>query len=761
MRRRNFIATLPLAASAPALAQDRAPARPRDAAPETPQPWADIAAAPAMALAAAGSRWLRVVGTAEIDSFGDAVEGSTHLLRFTEDCTVRHDPARLVLPNNGQPLLASPGDCMTAVSLGSGRWIVVSYQPATVFAKLDRRPSKGGAPYRLAIGSDPANSFPDFAVDGAYERVKTVMKSIILADPGDTTEVGAIGASGSPASAAAWTGYAPLHINYAYAPQVALDLQGAPSMATYNGRFAQEYFFQLETPTPTARGGGIAWGVTMPGQVVPYDRMWLRNYGLVLPGRAAFEDSGFRFGYNYAAGAQAGRVYNHIFAPGPVNWGDVSGWGNLSLVASDEATGCAVIAIRRNGALGTGHDWMYSLAADELRLHTVKGDVRTPRWGVPVEDGHLWPVQPRAVDLGSAARPVRTLFTDRLDVRRAARGPAAFIQSEQPDHEGEVLALSSVRPPSPDFDLISASSGDETVARFDGAGGAAIRGAWTGDGAGHAVMLEWADGNPHTEDRVGWSVVIEDGRIRRATPLDPPSAVIGVVSARPSVVANAAWSAWGGKHLADDFGRPLTRPVEHLRWTQPVMHTQEVERTRMVRTRVRQPRREAMEVTETVPQLVEQDGRWVRRQVESHRTVERPVLTTVALHTEGGLPELDALGAPATAEAPVYEEVEVERPETYLETVQVQVGETCHCYPAHAIPSGVEPPPHAERVVLHEHVLNPAFDPQQPYVARQARPEWDAVSLFGPERLRRGEPTGERWIFMRRISPAVEEWLVR
>ena len=761
MRRRNFLATLPLAASAPALAQDKAPGRRAETAADAPQPWIDVAAAPAMALGAAGSRSLRVIGTARIESFGDAEEGATRLLRFAGDCVLVHHPERLALPNNGQELLASAGDCMSAVSLGAGRWVVVSYQPATVFAKLDRRPSQGGRPYRLAIGGDPNGGFPDFAVDGAYERVKTVAKSIILADPGDTTEVGAIGASGSAASATVWTGYCPLHINYAYAPQIPLDIKGAPGNATYNGRFAQEYFFQVETPTPTARGGGIAWGTTMPGQIVPYDRMWLRNYGLVLPGRAAFEDSGHPYGYNYGQVAQGGRNYNHIFAPGPVNWGDVPGWGNLSLVASDEATGCSAIAIRRNGALGTGHDWMYSLAADELRLHTVKNDVRTARWGVPVEGGHLWPVQPRTVDVGSAARPVRTVFTDRIDVRRAAKGPAAYIESGQPDAGGEVLALAARRAPSADFDLISARSGDEMVARFDGAGGAAIRGAWTGDGAGQAVMLEWADGNPDTEDRVGWSVVAEKGKIRRAGPLDPPSEVIGVVSARPSVLANAAWSAWGGKHLTDDFGRPVTRPVEHLRWTQPVMRTQEVERTRMAPATVRQARRRAVEVVEQIPQLAEEDGRWVRRPVESRRVVERPVLIAVALHAADGRPELDASGAPLMADAPVYEDVETLQPETYTETVSVQVGETCHCHPAHAIPDGLQPPADAERVVLHEPVLNPDFDPARGYVARQARPEWDAVSLFGPERVRRGERAGERWVFMRQVSPNVDEWLVR
>ena len=57
--------------------------------------------------------------------------------------------------------------------------------------------------------------------------------------------------------------------------------------------------------------------------------------------------------------------------------------------------------------------------------------------------------------------------------------------------------------------------------------------------------------------------------------------------------------------------------------------------------------------------------------------------------------------------------------------------------------------------------LNPAYDPDQEYVNREQRPEWDCVGLMGKLRIRKGQPTGSRWIKMRDISDSVEEWLVR
>jgi hypothetical protein len=64
-------------------------------------------------------------------------------------------------------------------------------------------------------------------------------------------------------------------------------------------------------------------------------------------------------------------------------------------------------------------------------------------------------------------------------------------------------------------------------------------------------------------------------------------------------------------------------------------------------------------------------------------------------------------------------------------------------------------------VVQQRRKLNPAYDPDQEYVSREQRPEWDCVGLMGKLRIRKGQPTGSRWIKMRDISDSVEEWLVR
>jgi hypothetical protein len=57
--------------------------------------------------------------------------------------------------------------------------------------------------------------------------------------------------------------------------------------------------------------------------------------------------------------------------------------------------------------------------------------------------------------------------------------------------------------------------------------------------------------------------------------------------------------------------------------------------------------------------------------------------------------------------------------------------------------------------------LNPAYDSEMEYISREDRPEWDCVGLMGKLRIRKGQPTGSRWIKMRDINDSVEEWLVR
>lgn len=150
-------------------------------------------------------------------------------------------------------------------------------------------------------------------------------------------------------------------------------------------------------------------------------------------------------------------------------------------------------------------------------------------------------------------------------------------------------------------------------------------------GADYAEYFEWADGNPDNEDRRGYPVVLEGGKIRKAKAGEEP---IGVISSRPSVVGDAAPSMWAQKYLKDDFGAYL------------------------------------------------------------------------------------------------YEDKEVENED-------------------------------GEIIIEKYKILNPDYDPEQQYVSREDRPEWDAVGLVGKLRIRKGLPVGAKWIKLRDISDAVEEWLVR
>jgi hypothetical protein len=64
-------------------------------------------------------------------------------------------------------------------------------------------------------------------------------------------------------------------------------------------------------------------------------------------------------------------------------------------------------------------------------------------------------------------------------------------------------------------------------------------------------------------------------------------------------------------------------------------------------------------------------------------------------------------------------------------------------------------------IIQQRRKLNPVYDSNQEYVSREERPEWGCVGLMGKLRIRKGQPTGSRWIKMRNISDSVEEWLVR
>lgn len=101
---------------------------------------ANIASAATVDLGAAVGRIVDVTGTTTITSFGTVAAGIWRIVRFTVVLTLTHNATSLILPG-GASITTAAGDCLIALSLGSGNWLVPFYQNASV------------VPYEIASGT--------------------------------------------------------------------------------------------------------------------------------------------------------------------------------------------------------------------------------------------------------------------------------------------------------------------------------------------------------------------------------------------------------------------------------------------------------------------------------------------------------------------------------------------------------------------------------------------------------------------------------
>ena len=80
-------------------------------------------------------------------------------------------------------------------------------------------------------------------------------------------------------------------------------------------------------------------------------------------------------------------------------------------------------------------------------------------------------------------------------------------------------------------------------------------------GNDYAEYLEWADGNPNNEERIGLFVTLDgDEKIKIASNNDD---IIGVISSTPGVIGNSAEQEWHGKYLKDIYGRKIVNNDSH------------------------------------------------------------------------------------------------------------------------------------------------------------------------------------------------------
>lgn len=90
----------------------------------------------------------------------------------------------------------------------------------------------------------------------------------------------------------------------------------------------------------------------------------------------------------------------------------------------------------------------------------------------------------------------------------------------------------------------------ETLGRDPSAGGVASF--WDVGGADYAEYFEWEDGNPTSEDRVGYFVSLSIEKIKKA---NDSTNVIGITSGNAGVIGDSAFLSWHGASERDKFGR--------------------------------------------------------------------------------------------------------------------------------------------------------------------------------------------------------------
>ena len=129
-------------------------------------------------------------------------------------------------------------------------------------------------------------------------------------------------------------------------------------------------------------------------------------------------------------------------------------------------------------------------------------------------------------------------------------------QNSNGSYTGDIYQAIAHRSASSAYRFLRCFSGNATdvEAFIAGDGNAYADGSWNGGGADYAEYFEWADGNTDNEDRRGYTVVLDNNKIRKATSDDNPSVIIGVISGNPSMVGDSDVEQWKHKYQRDDYG---------------------------------------------------------------------------------------------------------------------------------------------------------------------------------------------------------------
>ena len=123
------------------------------------------------------------------------------------------------------------------------------------------------------------------------------------------------------------------------------------------------------------------------------------------------------------------------------------------------------------------------------------------------------------------------------------------------------------------YDFYRSMSGNNSDIehRLVGDGNAYADGSWNGGGADYAEYFEWADGNSDSQDRTGYTVVLDNEKVRLSTSDDAAANIIGAVSVNPSVIGDSDIERWKQKYLRNDFGAYQKETYTMTEWTEIVV----------------------------------------------------------------------------------------------------------------------------------------------------------------------------------------------
>ena len=102
--------------------------------------------------------------------------------------------------------------------------------------------------------------------------------------------------------------------------------------------------------------------------------------------------------------------------------------------------------------------------------------------------------------------------------------------------------------------------------RVKGDGNVQCDESFTGGGVDYAEFFEWKDGNSSSEDRRGYSVVLDGNKIVKATDSDDTSKIIGIVSTNPTVLGGGDMERWVYKYERDDYDSVIWEEYTVTEW---------------------------------------------------------------------------------------------------------------------------------------------------------------------------------------------------